>query len=160
MIPHSEKRHHRAFTLIELLVVVVILGLLAGVVIAQFVDVGVDAEQTAFVSSARNFVTAAQRYQLDTGDYPAAGPDTLPDGFGDYVTSHQFIGGTPIGGVWHARRNANGVAASITVFFPGNVDLKDDEYMAQIDARFDNGDLATGSFRKVSHDRFMVVVAN
>ncbi|MHC4765367.1 MAG: type II secretion system protein [Planctomycetota bacterium] len=87
MRPHPRPKSSKAFTLIEILVVVVILGILAGTVIAQFRDVSVDAEQTAFIASGRNFVGAAQRYQLDYGMYPNAASDRLPVGFGDYTSS-------------------------------------------------------------------------
>ena len=71
----------RAFTLIEILVVVLILGLLAAIVIPQFRDFTGETQRAAFISSARIFVAAAKRYELDYGVYPAAGHGTLPDGF-------------------------------------------------------------------------------
>ncbi|MHC4126683.1 MAG: type II secretion system protein [Planctomycetota bacterium] len=159
MRPHPRPKSSKAFTLIEILVVVVILGILAGTVIAQFRDVSVDAEQTAFIASGRNFVGAAQRYQLDYGMYPNAASDRLPVGFGDYVTAHQFTGGTPIGGVWDASHDAFGFLGSVSVFFPDPGAIRDDAYMTQIDEKIDDGDLTTGSFRKVANNRFLFVVA-
>ncbi len=103
---------------------------------------------------------AAQRYQLDFGLYPNGAPGTLPPGFGEYVTAHQFSGNTPIGGVWDTAHDAFGVLGSVSVFFPDPGDIRDDGYMIEIDEKIDDGDLATGSFRKVANNRFLFVVAN
>lgn len=151
----------RGFTLIEVLSVIVILGILASVVIAQFVDVSKDAEKTAFISSAKLFVNAAHRYRLDYGEFPNGAPGRLPDGFGDYVTAHQFESVTPVGGLWDTATNAFGLEASVGVFFGAGAPQphRDDVYMQEIDALIDDGDLSTGSFQKMSDTRYFFVVA-
>ena len=149
------------FTLIEILVVVVILGLLAGIVIAQFVDSRKDAEQTAFVSSGRIFAEAAVRFHLDTGSYPEdSSSGDLPAGFEDYITPNQWVGGTPIGGVWDSENNSFGIISAMGVHFNGTGATRDDAYMQEIDAVVDNGDLATGFFRKIAGDRYYFIVAD
>ena len=148
------------FTLIEILIVVVILGLLAAMVIVQFVGVRQDAEKAAFVSSAQGFVDAARRYYLDTGTYPNAAPGTLPPGFEYYITSQHWVAATPIGGKWDSQVNAFGVTSSLGVFYGGAAAPKDDAYMLEIDAAIDDGDLTTGRFRKVSNTRYFFTVAN
>ena len=76
----------RGFTLVEILIVVVILGLLAGVVLAQFRDTTREAGQTAFFSAGRIFGDAAVRFYLERGVYPEdAGSGVLPTDFGNYV---------------------------------------------------------------------------
>ncbi len=151
--------HSRGFTLIEVLIVVIILGTLASIVIAQFVGVTIDAERTAFVNNGRIFTEAARRYELDYGVYPNAAPGTLPPGFGDYITAHQWVGRTPVGGVWDTAVNAFGVAASLGVFFPSSDPNNDDAYMLEFDEMFDDGDLSTGMFRKMSATRYYFVIA-
>lgn len=151
--------HAQGFTLIEVLIVVIILGTLASIVIAQFVGVTVDAERTAFVNSGRIFAEAARRYELDYGVYPNAAPGELPPGFGDYITAHQWEGATPLGGVWDSAVDAFGVAASLGVFFTSSDPNNDDAYMLDFDEKFDDGDLSTGMFRKMSATRYYFVVA-
>jgi prepilin-type N-terminal cleavage/methylation domain-containing protein len=154
-------RLKRGFTLIEILIVVVILGVLASVVIAQFSGVSDDAQRTAFITSGKTFVEAAQRYYIDYGYFPNDAPGRLPDGFGDYVTAHQFEGVTPIGGLWDTAENAYGFRASLGVFYGAGAPSphRDDDYMRLIDEAVDDGDLATGSFQKVANTRYFWVVS-
>jgi prepilin-type N-terminal cleavage/methylation domain-containing protein len=150
--------HAMGFTLIEILIVVVILGLLASIVIAQFTGVTVDAARTAFANNGRIFTEAAKRYELDYGIYPNAAPGELPPGFGDYITAHQWTGSTPVGGIWDSGVNAFGVAASLGVFFPSSDPNNDDAYMLEFDEMFDDGNLDTGMFRKMSETRYYFIV--
>ncbi|MHC4081639.1 MAG: prepilin-type N-terminal cleavage/methylation domain-containing protein [Planctomycetota bacterium] len=158
---HAPHTGSRGFTLIEILIVVIILGTLASIVIAQFTGVSDDAEKTAFITSGRTFVDAAQRYRLDTGRFPNGAPGQLPPGFGDYVTAHQWEGVTPIGGLWDSATDAYGFTASLGVFFGAGAPSphQDDAYMQKIDALIDDGDLTTGSFQKVANTRYFYVVA-
>ena len=151
--------HSRGFTLIEVLIVVIILGTLASIVVAQFSGITVDAERTAFANNGRIFAEAAKRYELDYGVYPNAAPGKLPPGFGYYITAHQWEGRTPVGGVWDSAVGAFGVAASLGVFFPSSDPNNDDAYMLLFDEKFDDGDLGTGMFRKMSATRYYFIVA-
>jgi prepilin-type N-terminal cleavage/methylation domain-containing protein len=156
-----QTRRTLGFTLIEILIVVVILGIIAGIVITQFTDIGEDAEQTAFITSGKTFVRAAQRYYLDNKSYPNDAPGTLPAGFEKYITGHQFEAVTPVGGLWDTSENAFGVKASLGVFFGAGAPTphQDDAFMQEIDAIIDDGDLSTGGFRKMSNTRYFWVVA-
>ena len=77
---------------------------------------------------------------------------------GYYVQQNKWEGGTPVGGVWDAELNSFGLTSSIGVHFNGTGRTRDDTYMRQIDAAMDDGDLATGSFRKIAGDRYYMVV--
>jgi prepilin-type N-terminal cleavage/methylation domain-containing protein len=150
----------RGFTLIELLMIVVILGLLAALVIPQFTNSSDDAARVAFITSGRTFVEAARRYHLDHGEYPEdAGSGFLPDGFGLYVQSNRWVGGTPIGGVWDSVNNTFGTTSAMGVHFNGAGESRDDAYMQQIDDAVDDGDLATGWFQKLGGNRYYFIVA-
>ena len=156
----SDPTARAGFTLLEILIVVVILGILAAIVIVQVVDAREDAERTAFMTCGRIFAEAAARYHLDNGVYPEdSGSGTLPDGFGDYITSNQWEGGTPIGGVWDSENNSFGITSAIGVHFQFGP-AKDDAYMQQIDADIDDGVLATGGFRKIAGNRYYFIVAD
>ena len=75
----------------SLLVGVLISGVLVSIVIAQFRDSTDDAARTAFVASGRSFIEAAQRFQLDHGEFPeSAASGILPDGFGDYIQANYW----------------------------------------------------------------------
>ncbi len=148
----------RAFTLIEILVVVMILGLLAAMVIPQFIDVTGDAQRTAFINNGRIFVAAAKRYELDYGVYPDADPGKLPDGFGDYIQSSNWEGSTPIGGVWDSSVDAGGITAALGVFFPASDPDNDPATMQKIDEMYDDGDLTTGVFRRMNNTRYSFII--
>ena len=74
------------------------------------------------------------------------------------MQQNKWEGGTPIGGVWDAENNSFGLTSSIGVHFNGMGKTRDDAYMQQIDAAMDDGDLATGGFRKIAGDRYYMVV--
>ncbi len=156
---HNSNAKRNGFTLMEVLIVVVILGVLAATVIAQFVGASADAQRTAFIANGRIFREQAKHFQLDNGVYPEdASSGVMPEGFGYYVQQNMWEGGTPIGGVWDAELNSFGLTSSIGVHFNGSGRTRDDAYMQQIDAVMDDGDLATGSFRKIAGDRYYMVV--
>ncbi len=154
-------RRNAAFTLIEVLIVVLILGILAAVVIVQITGMRTDAERAAFISSGQIFQEAAYRYFLDNNDFPEdRRSGRLPDGFGDYVTSQSWERRTPIDGLWDMESDSYGFIASLGVHFKnGTGDRKDDAYTQEIDAMIDDGDLATGVFRKLAPRRYYFVLA-
>ncbi len=149
----------RAFTLIEILIVVLILGLLAAMVIPQFLDVTGDAQRTAFVNSAKIFVAGAKRYELDYGEYPDEKHGELPDGFGDYIQSNKWESATPIGGDWEAKVDTGGVTAALGVHYEDGDPNHDPAQMLVIDEMADDGDLATGAFRQFGDKHYFFVVA-
>lgn len=66
-------RRNRAFTLVEILIVVVILGILAAVVIPQFVNASDEAQVGNVETQLRTLRTQIQLYraQSDTNEFPA-----------------------------------------------------------------------------------------
>jgi prepilin-type N-terminal cleavage/methylation domain-containing protein len=148
-----------AFTLVEILVVVVILGILAAIVIPQFVGATRETKQGAFVNDIRVFSDAALLYHHETGEWVEdSASGALPAGLGDYIEAHKWTNGTPIGGLWDAERDGFGHISAIGVHF-NNGDNPGDDYMLEIDRRYDDGNLATGGFRKIAADRYYKIVA-
>lgn len=144
----------------EILIVVVILGVLAAIVIPQFADATSQSSKSVFASNLRHYTEAAQLYMFDTGDFP---PDSssgaLPSGFDDYIDEGQWTDGTPIGGVWDIEyEGVGGVRSALGVHFDGTGETRDDRYMQDIDAMVDDGDLATGRFRKLEDGRYYSII--
>ena len=60
----------RGFTLIEILIVVVILGILAGIVVIQYVDLRLDADDAVIRGQLRTLRSQIELYRVKTGDDP------------------------------------------------------------------------------------------
>lgn len=68
------KRLRRAgFTLVELMVVIAIIGILATLVVPQFMGFLDDAKVNAAKTQIKNFETALQAYKIKVGKYPSSG---------------------------------------------------------------------------------------
>lgn len=147
----------RGFSLVEILIVVVILGIIAAVVIPSFANATEPTRQTAFVTNMKDFAEAAQIYRVRTGEYP---PDSnsgeLPDGFADLVDPRDWVGVTPIGGVWDTEDV--GGDYGVGIHFNGTGQTRDDVYMTQIDELFDDGDLAAGMFQAAGAGRYYLIM--
>ncbi len=139
--------------------VVVILGIMAAIVVPQFAGTAQDAQIGAFISSVKTYADAAEYYAAREGSYPVDGSSgVVPAGFEAYIDEDEWTQGTPMGGVWDTEFNDSGVTAAVGVHFNGGTN-PGDSVMILVDERFDNGDLATGSFRKLANDRYYYVLA-
>lgn len=150
----------RGFTLVEILIVVVILGILAAIVMPQAANAMGNTRQTAFVREIQLFTDAAVIHRSRTGAWIGDGASgVIPDGFEDYIDPASWENGTPIDGDWDSEAGADfGITLGIGVHFRDVDTRKDAAYMTQIDALFDDGDLATGGFQQFAADRFYFIV--
>lgn len=155
----TRARRLAAFTLVEILIVVVILGILAFLVLPRVVDAATGGAQTVFITNGRSFVQGAEIYMAQTGDFiEDASSGQVPAGLEEFVDESRWTGGTPIGGVWDAQLHEMGVVSAIGVHFNGTGPTRDDAYMTEIDRLCDDGNLATGGFRKLANDRYYFVI--
>ncbi len=148
------------FTLIEVLIVVVILGVLAGIVIPAYAGCTSDSAQKAFITNLKKIYEVAEYHHMLTEAYfEDAASGVMPAGMETYIQNSMWTNGTPVGGVWDFELDSFGVKSAFGVHFDGTGNTRDDAYMLEIDSACDDGDLATGCFRKLADDRFYFIVA-
>jgi general secretion pathway protein G len=70
--PKNKIRNQSGFTLVEMIVVVIIIGLLAGLVLPQFIKQGEKAEAGAAKAQIELLGTALDTFRLDVGRYPSS----------------------------------------------------------------------------------------
>jgi prepilin-type N-terminal cleavage/methylation domain-containing protein len=154
---HAPLSTRSAFTLVEILIVVVIIGILAAIVVPQFVGATDEARRGSFIASLKTYADACEYFVAREGHYPPDGSSgALPTGFDEYVDEDEYESPTPIGGVWDTEFNDSGVTSAIGVHFNGD---PVPDYMLQIDETLDDGDLDSGIFQQLAADRFYYIVA-
>jgi len=105
----------RGFTLIELLVVLVVLGILSGIAIAQFVSTKESAYLASMKADLRNFALYEQNYLMDSQGSYFSGNGAVP-GFVPTVgvaVSATSNAGPPPG--WHAVASHNKTAKTCSI---------------------------------------------
>ncbi len=142
-----------AFTLVEMMIAVVIVGLLASFAIPAFRRANTKSMNSRLLNDYRIHAEAFKRYALETGNYPPDGGfGSMPAGMDEYLPSTWLD--SPAGGQWIWDYNQWGITAGISIRNPS----VGTQQMALLDAQLDDGDLATGYFRKVNADRFTLVI--
>jgi prepilin-type N-terminal cleavage/methylation domain-containing protein len=144
------------FTLIEIIIVVGIIGLLAGIGIPKILKSANQTRDTCFIKEIQYASTAFIQYVLDHDAYPAdKTPGIIPNGMAGYLTTFDWSEETTIGGQWDWDYNVFGIKAGISVHRPERSPAQ----MQKIDAVIDDGNLATGHFRRRSGGYIYVIEA-
>lgn len=151
----------RAFTLVEILIVVVILGILAAIVVPAFAGATDEARKASFIRDLKTFADAVEMHSIRTGFYVGdSSSGEFPPELEGYIDEGEWTRGTPIGGDWDVELNEQGITQAVGVHFQGGSNPGND-YMADVDGRFDDGDVTTGVFRRLSDSsRFYWVIAD
>jgi prepilin-type N-terminal cleavage/methylation domain-containing protein len=151
----SSAVHRRAaFTIVEIMIAVVIIGLLAMLAIPAITRTQRVAKNNRFISDLRVFVQSFETFALENGTWPPnSGSGVVPAGMNGAVST-KWTAQNSLGGRWNWDRDLN-VDAGISTT---NVSASDVQ-MTAIDAKIDDGNLATGNFRKFD-TRFTFILEN
>jgi len=145
-----------AFTLVELMIAVAILADLAVIALPAFIRSRNMAQNSRYVSDLRTCAGAFEMYAAENNKYPASTPaGQIPSGMSVYLKGFPWTSGNTMGGAWVWQTGYQSTTACIVTVFPTAMD---DLRMTDIDTRFDNGILATGSFREVDPTHFMYII--
>ncbi|MEE9404132.1 MAG: type II secretion system protein [Algisphaera sp.] len=153
-------RLHSGFTLLEILIVVVILGILASIATVQMAGASSNARKTTFVTNMKVLRDAAILYNAQSNYLlPDAAPGTMPAEILPILVQHQkFERVTSVGGEWDVAHNTLGISSAVGVVFTGVGTTRDDVFMAGVDRIIDDGDLASGNFRKLAPDAYYYIL--
>jgi type IV pilus assembly protein PilA len=158
-LPSPVARSH-AFTLVEIMVVIVIIGLLAALAIPAMQRTQRASKNARLINDFRVFSQAFEIYNTQNGGWPdSAGPGvmpTLPTSISDTLRSASWQGATAVGGLWQWD-NASASAGDVGICISGFTCT--DAQLTELDAKMDDGNLATGRFKKTSATRVIYVLA-
>jgi prepilin-type N-terminal cleavage/methylation domain-containing protein len=135
------------FTLVEIMVVVVIISLLAALAIPAFQRVQRASQNARVVNDFRIFAQAFEVYNAQNGAWPATGgAGVVPVGMSkDFKEDTWTAPVAAIGGRWNWEINQTDFKAGVSIAGP----IVTDAQLLQIDTKLDDGNLATGHFRKL-----------
>jgi len=137
------------------MIVVLLIGLLASLALPAFARIQRNSQNARFISDLRVFAQAFETYSMRNGQWPPnAGSGVVPTGMtGELRDAAWTVQKNSIGGRWNWDRNNYGGSAVLSV---ANATASDAQ-MELIDAKIDDGDLATGRFQK-NGGRFVFIL--
>jgi type II secretory pathway pseudopilin PulG len=145
---------------VEIMVVIVIIGLLAALAIPAIKRTQRASQNTRVINDFRVFSQAFEIYNAQNGGWPdSAGPGivpTLPTAITDTLKAASWQNPTTLGGLWqwdNSLSSSGDAGICISGF------TCTDEQLQQIDAKLDDGNLATGNFQKTSATRVIYILA-
>jgi prepilin-type N-terminal cleavage/methylation domain-containing protein len=151
----------QGYTLVEIMVVVVIIGVLAALAVPALQRTQRASRNSRMINDFRVFTQAFEIYNTQNGGWPdGAAPGvmpTLPTSIADTLRAASWQGATAWGGLWQwDNALASGGDAGICVIGFNCTDPQ----LAELDAKLDDGNLATGRLQKTSATRVIYVLAS
>ncbi len=127
-------RATRAFTLIELMIVIAIIGVLAAILIPNFLHARAESASSACEGNLKNIATALEEYAIDNGgQYPSGTQAVTPALFGG--SPNNYLNATPVdpaGGAYTYVSPSNGVCGSGDAFKLRDGDQHDTTTLTQL----------------------------
>lgn len=149
-----------AFTIVEIMIVVAIIALLATMAWPSYVRARMRAQNTRVINDLRVFAGAFDQYATETRGNAASyywpadqNPGVFPTEMAGMIDVDRYQRGPAFGGQYDWDVGVFGVIASISIYEPH----ADEVQLQQMDAVFDNGDLASGAFRESSNRMLWVL---
>lgn len=137
-----------AFTLVELIVTMVVLAVLAGVAIPQYVDMSNRAKVVATASSWKVLARAVNQYMIDNSDRPAPNVQDgqMPPQISPYLMNQDFTRTPAVGGMWDYDEWGafGGAGVGLIVSISITQSPASQSTFQQIDAMVDDGNLSAG----------------
>lgn len=148
----------RAFSLLELVIVVAVLGIVASIAVPRLSRGAQGASAAAVASSLRTLADAVLRYEAQTAtrttDWHTA---RVPNEMTPFIDPAWVAAPTPLGGHWDVERNDSGVRFAVGIAYESG-DTPPEDRLQSVDALLDDGDLATGRFRRIAVRRYYLVI--
>ncbi|MCK5529591.1 MAG: hypothetical protein KAI74_07890 [Kiritimatiellae bacterium] len=153
--------HSTGFTLLEVTLVVLAIGLLIVLLIPAFMKHRLHTENIKFIDQQKILLDVLNSFTVTEGVYP---PETAiatePENLSEYMSYNiPWSKETPIGGYWDWDNDNNsadaayGVYAGLVINGPNRTTLQ----MKEIDAKIDDGNIASGRFRRHKNGYIYIV---
>lgn len=139
------------FTLVEVMIVVLIIGILAMMTRVAVKRINLRARSAAYWSDCRVFSEAFHRYAQEKGSFPPdqGGAGLFPAAMAGYIKPAQWLRTTPLGGTydWDNETASNSTRVKFRAALRINKCNWPIANLQQLDRWFDDGNIATGTFR-------------
>jgi prepilin-type N-terminal cleavage/methylation domain-containing protein len=150
MLLRRDKRASTGFTLIELMIVISIIGVLASIAAPGYERYVTRAKLAETVTMLGKWKKEFKLYATVMGRYPNDSHIVLPPDTGLAIDERLWLAPTVLGGNWNYEGPDGYPYAGISIIEPSSPE----EDIVLLDRLLDNGDLATGSFRKTPNGRY------